>query len=305
MFGENDASEQVPQLHVNPFQLNVLNDENIKYLTGHTKHEFEAIFDLCMKVNQGKEFKFKNLPLKEQMLLTLTKCRLNVDYFMLAIMFHLSSKRVSEVFRFWIDLLYETISTIDFWKLRVQSEKLYAVVIDCTEFSIEKPTSPEEQQMTWSSYKNVNTFKILVGTDERGMVIFISEVYGGAITDNLIVQKSNILDKLQKADFILADRGFEASDLLAAKGIILNKPPNKKGQQMPEKDVSQTRAIASRRVHVERVIGLAKKNRIITQKIPHHLFSLMPKIIPLLFFLLNFKPSICKYLESKCNCPKE
>lgn len=195
MVDENDTSEQDPMLHVNPFQLKVLNDENMKYLSGHTKQEFEAIFDLCIKVNEGKEFKFKNLPLKEQMLLTLTKCRLNVDYFMLAIMFHISSKKVSEVFRFWIDLLYETISTIDFWKLRADSEKLYTVVIDCTEFSIEKPTSPEEQQMTWSSYKNVNTFKVLVGTDERGMVIFISEVYGGAMTDNLIVQKSNILEK--------------------------------------------------------------------------------------------------------------
>lgn len=81
----------------------------------------------------------------------------------------------------------------------------------------------------------------------------------------------------------MSDRGFKTSDLLAERGIILNKPLNKRGQQISETDVAQTRTVASRRVHVERVIGLAKTNRITIQRIPHHLFDLMPKIIPNFF----------------------
>lgn len=282
-----------------------MNDEKFKYLTGHTKSEFDSIFVLVTtQVQDEKDFKFPNLPLREQMLLTLMKCRMNFDYFLLGIMFHLPTKKVSEVFKFWIDLLHKTLSKIDFWSLRAQADNLYTVVLDCTEIPIQKPTSPEEQQITWSSYKNTNTFKALIGTDERGMVTYVSEVYGGAMTDNLVVKKSTILNYLQRGDYVLSDRGFETSDLLAERGIILNKPPNKKGPQMPENEVAQTRVIASRRVHVERVIGLAKTNRIISQRIPHHLFDMMPKIIPLLFYLVNFKPSICKPIESKCLCPK-
>lgn len=294
---------QAAQLQINPFQYSALSDEKIKYLTGHTKSEFDSILDLATHGQEEKDVWFPILPLREQLLLTLTKCRMNFDYVMLGIMFHLSDKKVSEIFKFWIKLLHKTISKIDFWALRAQDENLYTVVLDCTEFPIQKPTSPEEQQTTWSSYKNTNTFKALIGTDENGMVTYVSEVYGGAITDNLIVEKSNILDYLKAGDFVLSDRGFELSDLLAERGIILNKPPNKRGQQMSEKDVALTRAVASRRVHVERVIGLAKTNRIISQKIPHSLFDLVPKIIPLLFYLVNFKPSICKPVDTKCLCP--
>ena len=37
------------------------------------------------------------------------------------------------------------------------------VIIDATEFFIEKPSSLARQSATWSSYKNHNTFKSLLG----------------------------------------------------------------------------------------------------------------------------------------------
>ncbi|GBN61232.1 hypothetical protein AVEN_86605-1, partial [Araneus ventricosus] len=33
------------------------------------------------------------------------------------------------------------------------------VIVDCTEFPIQKPNSPAEQQMTFSFYKNTNTLQ--------------------------------------------------------------------------------------------------------------------------------------------------
>lgn len=75
---------------------------------------------------------------------------------------------------------------------------------------------------------------------------------------------------------------------------------------MSESDVAQTRLVASRRINVERVIGLAKKNRILSQKVSHHLFELMDKIFYIVFYLLNIKPSICKpLLDVDCSCEKK
>ena len=37
------------------------------------------------------------------------------------------------------------------------------VIIDATEIYVETPVLPELQQMTFSSYKNDNTYKVLIG----------------------------------------------------------------------------------------------------------------------------------------------
>ena len=42
------------------------------------------------------------------------------------------------------------------------------VIIDATEVYTEKPSLPDLQQMTFSSYKNPNTFKALVGISPSG-----------------------------------------------------------------------------------------------------------------------------------------
>lgn len=281
-----------------------LTDDEIKYLTGHSKNEFNVIFDFVLSEHINVVWPYQSLPLKEQLLMTLMKYRLNYDFIFLGTVFKISHKAVSTVFRHWTHLLYGAFSTVNFWKTRAKAEELYTVILDCTEIAIEKPTLPEKQQATWSSYKNCNTFKGLVGIDEAGTVIFVSDLFGGAASDDVIVARSSVLDLLAEGDYILADRGFEATDALAEKGIILNKPPKKKGEQMSEEDVARTRALASRRVNVERIIGLVKKNRILTQKVPHHLFDVISRIFRLLFMLVNIKPSICQSIDPICKCKK-
>ena len=48
------------------------------------------------------------------------------------------------------------------------------VVIDATEFPLEKPSNPDGQAATWSNYKNCNTLKLLVGVSPNGAVTFLS-----------------------------------------------------------------------------------------------------------------------------------
>lgn len=265
---------------------------DLRYLCGLTKIEFDVVYKLCI-FNQT-DWPSQCIPLKEQLLLTLLKYRHNWEYRMLSIIFKIRTCTAKTIFIFWTRLLYNRLESIDFWKLRSKNDGEYVAILDCTEIPTEKPSAPDIQQATFSKYKNTNTFKTLVAIDEQGVVIFVSDAYGGCVSDNRIVELSGIVDLLSEGDYILADKGFEQTDVLSAKGVVLNRPPTKKGPQLTETDVAKTRAIATRRIEVERVIGYAKTYKILSQKIKHSLFPYMNMIIKILFKLTNIRPPICK-----------
>ena len=125
------------------------------------------------------------------------------------------------------------------------------VIIDATEVYIDQPRLPDIQQMTFSSYKNSNTFKALVGISPDGVITFVSSLYPGSISDKELI--SGILDLLDCGDSVMADRGFEIEDDLILRGVPLNIPPFLKDKkQLEEKELIITQCIASLRIHVER-----------------------------------------------------
>ena len=98
------------------------------------------------------------------------------------------------------------------------------VIIDATEVFVEQRRLPELQQMTFSSYKNHNTFKALVGISPSGAITFVSKLFPGSISDRELTRRSGLLDLLQPGDSVMADRGTttdwstaEYSSLLAWK----------------------------------------------------------------------------------------
>ena len=48
---------------------------------------------------------------------------------------------------------------------------------------IEKPSSLARQSATWSSYKNHNTFSVLVDISPDGTMVYISHLYEGSTSD--------------------------------------------------------------------------------------------------------------------------
>ena len=91
----------------------------------------------------------------------------------------------------------------------------------------------------------------------------------------------------------MADKGFNVQDMFSPRGINVNIPEFfKKKNRMSEKSVSSDRKIASKRVHVERVIGLAKTFKILKQPLNDTESMLSDCIISVCFYLCNFRSCI-------------
>ncbi|GFY62423.1 uncharacterized protein TNIN_269761 [Trichonephila inaurata madagascariensis] len=100
---------------------------------------------------------------------------------------------VSRDFNFVTDVLYEKLKLQDVFLFKDQVilympppfrmySKNVRIIDDCTEIEVQKPSSPMEQQMTFSRYKNFNTFKGMIGITPNGAISFISELFTSSAT---------------------------------------------------------------------------------------------------------------------------
>ena len=182
----------------------------------------------------------RNLELKEEFILVLLRLKLGLMERHLADMFAVSVSTVSRIYITWVRFLALTFKgSILRWPSKEEikshipnSFSKYPdtrVIIDCTEFFIEKPSSPSAQKATWSDYKHHNTVKLLVGITPSGAFSFISKLWSGSTSDRRVTQESGLIDLLEEGDQVMADRGFTIRDLLTKKGVKLNMPPFTKG----------------------------------------------------------------------------
>ena len=169
------------------------------------------------------------------------------------------------------------------------------VILDATEIYVEQPDLPELQQMTFSNYKNDNTFKGIVGISPDGVVIFVSPLFPGCISDKDLTRRCGILDILEPGDSVMADRGFDIEEDLILRGVGLNIPPFMRGKkQLSENEVVTTRRIASLRIHVERAMGRIKNYHIFDRALPATMTTIADRIFFVCCMLTNFQSPLCK-----------
>lgn len=146
--------------------------------------------------------------------------------------FAISQATVSRILTTWINLLYLQFKQVPIWAPKClivsnmpdifkQKYPRTRVIIDATEIFVEQPALPELQQLTFSNYKNHNTYTGLIGISP---VTFISELYADSISDKELTQKCWLLDLLEPGDSVMAEKGFDISDDLNLIGVKLNSP---------------------------------------------------------------------------------
>ena len=246
------------------------------------------------------------MPLFAEFLMILIRLRLGLLQSHLADIFAISQSSVSKIFTTWINLLYHVFKEVlIIWPAKAQIQKHMPksfsryprtrVIIDCTEFFIEKSTQPSAQKITWSDYKSHNTFKLLVGISPSGAFTFVSKLWSGGVSDRNITQKSGLIDKLEPLDDVMADRGFNIRDMVTKKKATLNIPPFAKGKPLSTKACTKTRRIAAVRIHVERAIQRLKCFRILRGVIPITLAAVADQTVFVCAALCNLmKPLVSK-----------
>ena len=122
---------------------------------------------------------------------------------------------LQELFSTWINFLYLKFNEIPMWPPRdlvhanmpKQFKEKYPttrVIIDATEIFITQPRLLKLQQMTFSNYKNHNTFKVLVGISPSGEITFASKLFPGSISDKELTKRSGLLHLLERGGPIAA-----------------------------------------------------------------------------------------------------
>ena len=188
---------------------------------------------------------------------------------------------MSRIFHKWLDVMHSNLKSLIIWPdaetLKANLPKCFRkhykrvkCIIDCFEIFIERPVSLTARASTYSKYKSHNTVKVLIGIAPSGSITFISEAWGGRVSDKVITQKSGFLLNIQPGDTVLADRGFNIHDDLGILGAKLEIPAFTRGKkQLSKEEVEKTRHLARVRIHVERIIGqLRKKYTILRGTLP-------------------------------------
>lgn len=295
-------------------------DSKILFYTGiPNKETFYAVFDEIkdnalesttrLGISSSNQGRPRRLRIIDEFFLVLMRLRLGLLLEDLSDRFNVSVSTCSNIFNLWIDFLFVQLQPLIMWPSK---ETIYAtmpcsfkgkfsncrVILDCTEVFVQTPSSLANKSLLYSDYKSHMTFKGLIGISPAGVTTFVSDLWGGSISDKQLTKNCGILDLCEVGDAIMADKGFVISDLTTPKGIHLIIPPfKKKNKQMSRSDVLLTREIAHLRIHVERQMERIKNFHIFEGVMQLSMASQCSKIWKICVALTNLLPPLCTVPE--------
>ena len=298
------VTKQLPPFSEESF----VSDEQTQFYTGlpNIKIIFEHVSkglpsDGVTKLSQFQEF-----------VCVLVKLRTNAANEDLCYRLNISPATVSRILLKWLKRMDIRLQELIFWPDRdalrktmpecfqVAFERKVAVIIDCFEIFVERPSNLKARAATWSNYKHHNTVKVLLGITPQGVISFVSDSWGGRVSDKHLTENSEILRKLLPGDILLADRGFDIGESVGMMQASLHIPAFTKGKkQLSALEVEETRTIANVRIHVERVIGCVRQRFSILQStLPIHFLTIRKgEEVPLVDRMIR----VCCALNNVCN----
>lgn len=277
------------------FSVSCLEDnEDFLCVCGVSKTTFNILTELLETVPNGKK-----MSRQDKIMLMLIKFKHNLPFVFLGKLFNINRKTVGQIFSSTLHAMYTAVKPFMSW---ISKEKVLAtmpsdfkskyprcrVIIDATEVKCERPSTLEPEVLFYSNYKNSFTIKFLIGIAPCGLITFLSNAYGGRVTDSHITNDCGILSLLESGDIVLADKGFpQIREDVQNQGAFIVMPPFKTGNvQFSDKENAESYKCASVRIHVERAIARMKLFRVL-KFVDHSLYEHIDKIILCIGFLCN------------------
>ncbi|CAC5415026.1 unnamed protein product [Mytilus coruscus] len=126
-----------------------------------------------------------------------------------------------------------------------------------------------------------------------GLVKYVANAYGGCTNDRQIVERCKIVQLCDPGDSVMADKGFNVQDLFAIMDAAVNIPIFfEKRNRISRKTLLRDRKVSSKRVHIERIIGLGKTYKILTNPMNGTETKLASDITFSCFMLFYFRTCI-------------
>lgn len=303
-----DETSQTPHYSKMSIKELMTNSKMLQYYTGLDDYRhFQYVLQSLGPAAHQPEYRCRTpqkMSVENQLLLTLIKLRLHTPNQELAFWFGISEFSIGNIFVTWINFMYCSWKELHIWPSKElvntympsDFKRLYAstrVIVDGVEVPIKKTGKPTAQQVTYSSYKNRNTLKALIGITPGGLTSYITPAYGGSASDRILVERGDLPQNCDPGDSIMSDKGFNVQDIFAPFNIQVNIPTFlRKKNQLSTRAIINDRKIACKRVHVERVIGLAKTYKILTSPMNEVETILGSRIIFVCFMLGNHRACI-------------
>jgi len=278
-------------------------DQKLNTLTG--LHSFVLLDSIIESLNLLEPIPFnsnKIFSLRDCVIMTFIKLKQNMSYSVLAVLFKCSSTLCKKIISAAIDVLYVVLKPMIPWPSKNEilcnmpkcfnNFKNTRIVIDCIEIPIMKPKTLSASIIIYSHYKSTYTAKFMTGVTPAGLLSFVSQGYGGRVSDKFIFENSLLINLLEEDDAIMADKGFLIDSVCAEKHIKLFRPPFLKGkQQFSSTEALLNKSIASARVHIERVNQRIKIFSILN-KFPSSLTSKVDEIFFIICAIVNLSVPI-------------
>lgn len=300
----------------NHYSASRLSEDVIRMETGlPTKEVFNIVVLYALRFKDSINYYYgwcvDMISFEDQIFITLMKARQNYTNLHLAQLFSCSTATISNIvttFTYVLHyiLFHDIMTTMPTrFKNDTCAPSSFSqfsscrVVIDCTDVEIATPKLMSHQSATYSSYRGMNSFKVLIGVAPNAVITFVSKLYPGSISNKAIVPKSGFLDQLSTGDLVLADKGFLIQDIVP-NGVSVNIPPFLNNGTFTESEARATKAIAKCRIHVERANARLKDYKILSF-IPSYLRCHADILVQLCCALVNLQFPLIKEVTAETN----
>lgn len=306
---ELEQQRETAQYQRTHYSASTLTTDVLRMETGlPTKEVFQIVVNYASRFKDSLSYyagwRVESIIFEDQILITLMKLRQNYTNLHIAQLFSCSVATISNVVTTFIHVLHNilfddlmtTIPSREKNKLCSPSSfSMFTscrIVIDCTDIEIAAPSLMSQQNETYSSYRGMNSFKVIVGVAPNAVITYVSKLYPGSISDKEIVKQSGLMNHMANGDLILADKGFLIQDIVP-KGVSVNIPPFLENGKFTASEIRATKNIAKCRIHVERANARLKDFKILNF-IPPKLRCYADKVFQVCAALVNLQFPLIK-----------